>query len=195
MAWATPETTPGPIPTMATPSELSVITTQLADGRGPGDWQRDTVERPLAIDRIKVGFDAFLAQMTAILDRAESAKMTEFQLEEIHVVAEVGADGDWKLIGGATAAVQGGVRLTLRRRHTLETADLVRSFNGTKQSEELSDNIQRTSVSTKPADQEHPVRNSLATRDADQSSPVLLRHLGAVPTFETNVPLPVISVT
>src|SRR5262245_7313153 len=124
---------------MAESTELKVITTQLQDRRGAGEWERENIERSIEVGAIKNGFEVFLGQVKTFLEKSSTLTHPEFQLDEVSLMAEVSPEGEFKLIGSATPNSQGGIRLTLRRRHTLDTADLIRLFVGTQDKNVVSD--------------------------------------------------------
>jgi hypothetical protein len=162
---------------MAAPDTINVITTQLAAGRGPDQWDRRTVERPTPVADLKAGYDAFLLQVHAILKDSKCARLEEFQLEEVTFTAEIDPNGAFKLVGTGAAETVGGVRFTLKRRHTPETADLVRLLVGTKSTDD-------------PAETRFDSNDYV--RGEKDGKPVRVEVTGTVPVAEQNLPLPVV---
>lgn len=167
---------------MAAADTLNVVTTQLAAGRGPDQWDRRTVERPTPVADLKAGYDAFLLQVRTILKDTNQARLDradEFQLEEVSFTAEIDPNGVFKLVGTGAAEAVGGVRFTLRRRHTPATADLVRLLVGTESTDEPG---------------ETRFESNDYVRGEDDGEPVRVEVTGTVPVAEQNLPLPVVGV-
>lgn len=155
---------------------LHVVSTQLKQKRPAGEWDRDTLERPIDITRIGAGLNTFLKQMTEIFKMSEKCEgLGEFQLEEISFSAEVSVDGDFRLVGTGASHVAGGMRFSLKRKHRPDNADIMRQIVGTESNSDVGDNKFRSRVV-----------------DAEGNSPVTVKVVNPVQTFETNVPLPVV---
>jgi hypothetical protein len=162
---------------VATPDPLRVIASQLADGRGPGEWDRRVVETQLPTQAVRDGLLRFLGQIQEIVQITGGKKLGDFQLEELSFAAEVGPDGEFKLIGTGAAEVAAGIRFTVRRKHQTDTADLVRLLVGTEPDDDVTKNR---------------FKESSYVRGEADGQPVEVHVTGTVPTFETNVPLPVV---
>ena len=105
-------------------SNINIVTTTLQGGREPGAWQRVLVEKPLDADALKTKFKAFVDMLEGIFDDSGlSAVVTksDFLLDELNFLAEIGPDGDFRLRGDCSDHT-GGVRLVLRRRRTNQNA-------------------------------------------------------------------------
>lgn len=163
---------------MAAPDTINVITTQLAASREPDRWDRRTVEKTIPVANVTTGFTNFLEQVQQMLT-VNSPTLGEFQLEEVSFAAEVSPDGQFRLVGTGAAEVAGGFRFTLKRKHTMATADLVRLLVGTEPTDTVKDN--------KFEAQEY-------VRGEDNGKPVEVHVTGTVPVFENNVPLPVVGI-
>src|SRR5262245_52456010 len=155
---------------------IHIIASQLCAGRGPDEWTRRLVERPVPITTVQSNLDAFVKQVEKMLVLS-CEKLGEFQLEEATFNVEMSPDGTFKLLGSNSAEISGGVRITLRRRHTVNTVDMVRHLVGTEPDDDAKNNL---------------MRNHLTTRGGDP--PVRVRVEGIVPVAEQNLPLPVIEV-
>lgn len=108
---------------MATPTELRVLTSQLEEGRAPGDWTRRTVERDVGIAPLKANFADFLQGVHQVFFQTLGEE-AEFLLDEIRVGVDFDANGTFRLLGGSEIAHGGGLQLVLRRRRTENTADV-----------------------------------------------------------------------
>jgi hypothetical protein len=73
--------------------------------------------------------------------------------------------------------VAAGIRFTVRRKHQTDTADLVRLLVGTEPDDDVTKNR---------------FKESSYVRGEADGKPVEVHVTGTVPTFETNVPLPVV---
>jgi hypothetical protein len=170
-------------------ANIRLITTNLVAGRGPGEWTREVIEASVSTDQIKAGMQTLLTQMAAMfrIDPAADPttgdtptvhdKLGAIQLEEVSFSAEIGGDGQFKLVGTNNPAVAGGIRFTMKRKHTTTTADLVRHLIGTEPKDDVSEN---------------KLRSHLTTLGSDP--PVRVRVEGVVPVAEQNLPLPVVGV-
>jgi hypothetical protein len=106
-------------------SNIHVVTTTLKGNREPGSWDRVQVEKPLDGATLKAKFRTFVAYLEGLFDDADLSqglRPSEFLLDEITFVAEVGPDGDFRLRGDCEGGA-GGVRIVLRRRRTNKNAD------------------------------------------------------------------------
>lgn len=157
--------------------DLHIITTQLAAGREPDRWERRVVEKPLDPAKVGANLATFIGQIKTMFSVAEGKQLGEFQLEELSFAAELGPDGDFRLVGTGAAEVAGGIRFTLKRKHTLETMDFLRILVGTEPKDA-------------PKDNEMKVKDYV--RGESDGSPVEVHVTGTVPVFENNVPLPVV---
>jgi len=98
------------------PPVLTVITTGKTPGmRGTDEAARKIVEKGIPLDKLHEGFTHFLESIQHIVD-AEQPKVGDFLLEEITFSAEIGADGEFKLLGaGVGISATSGIAFTLRR--------------------------------------------------------------------------------
>jgi hypothetical protein len=174
---------------MDDPTNIRLITTNLVAGRGPGEWTREVIEASVSTEQIKAGMNTLLVQMAAMFridpgsdptigDTPTSVdKLGAIQLEEVSFSAEIGGDGQFKLVGTNNPSVAGGIRFTMKRKHIAETADLVRHLIGTEVVTEVKDN---------------KLRSHLTTLDGDPA--VRVKVEGVVPVAEQNLPLPVVGI-
>lgn len=101
-----------PIPT------LTVVTSQEVSSklRKPGDPIRKLTEEGVPLDLLQESYTRFLDSMRAIFEKGEG-RVGDFRLEEITFSAEIGANGEFKLLGtGAGISANSGVTFTLRRK-------------------------------------------------------------------------------
>jgi hypothetical protein len=125
------------------PDTLNVITTALAGGRGPDDWQRRRVEKDVLVTALTSGIDRFVDQMRAMALQAlakgrtlqgddqqpdNADKHEELLLDEMVFHAEVSPEGEFKLLGSGVEMGEGGVKFVWRRKHIFGTAGLSKAL-------------------------------------------------------------------
>jgi hypothetical protein len=96
---------------------MKIVTTEQGGGamRGFDDQARKIVERSVAIEALRDGFTRFLGELRQVVT-ADSPRVGEFVLEEITFSAEIGADGEFKLLGsGVGISASSAVSFVLRR--------------------------------------------------------------------------------
>lgn len=97
---------------------LTVITSSpapRATTRGAADQARKLVEEGIPLDRLQQNFRRFLQSLQQIVG-VEGGRVGSFALEEITFSAEIGTDGEFKLLGaGVGVSASSGVSFTLRR--------------------------------------------------------------------------------
>jgi len=94
---------------------LTVVTTKPSKLRGAREEAQKLLEQSIPIDKLKQSFAQFLNGLHQIVEVQES-QTGEFVLEEITFSAEIGAEGDFKLLGtGVGVSATSGVSFTLRR--------------------------------------------------------------------------------
>jgi hypothetical protein len=108
---------------MPTPTEVRVLTTQLAEERNADDWRRRTIERDVPVSVIQQNFAAFLQVLHAVFFQNVPEK-EDLLLDEVHVSAQMDAGGAFRLVSGDAASHGGGVTMILRRRRKELTADV-----------------------------------------------------------------------
>jgi hypothetical protein len=120
-----------------------VITTALAGGRAPDDWQRRRVEKDVRVSDLTEGVDRFVGQMRSMVLKAlekgrtlqgddekpdNADKLEEVILDEMVFHAEVSPEGEFKLLGSGVEMAEGGVKFVWRRKHIFGTADLSKTL-------------------------------------------------------------------
>jgi hypothetical protein len=97
---------------------LTVVTsTTVPSGRrGMEDEVRKLVESGVGIDTLRQNFNRFLQSVQAIID-VEQDQVSGFELNAISFCAEIGANGDFKLLGtGVGMLARSGITFTLNRK-------------------------------------------------------------------------------
>jgi hypothetical protein len=83
---------------------------------------RRIVEAAVPLDQLKGNFDAFIDALQDIVG-AGQRRVGEYALEEVSFNAEIGANGELKLLGsGIELSAGAGVTFTLRRRPEAPTS-------------------------------------------------------------------------
>lgn len=96
---------------------MKIVTTDQpgAAMRGFDDQARKVVERSVAPEALREGFRAFLGELRQVVT-TDSPRVGDFVLEEITFSAEIGANGEFKLLGtGVGLSASSAVSFTLRR--------------------------------------------------------------------------------
>ena|SRR5215211_2364864 len=96
-------------------TSLTIVTTATSSMRGKASNEvRRLTEMNLPLDKLQENFTRFLRSLQQMVD-AEQARVGDFVLEEIAFRAEIGLDGEFKLLGtGVGATASSGVTFTLR---------------------------------------------------------------------------------
>jgi hypothetical protein len=96
-------------------TSLTVVTTTPSTMRGDDNEQvRRLAEKKLPLDTLQQSFTQFLQSLQQMV-AVEQARAGNFVLEEIAFRAEIGVDGEFKLLGtGVGASATSGVTFTLR---------------------------------------------------------------------------------
>src|SRR5687767_5212142 len=96
---------------------MKLVTTDVpgAATRGFDDQTRKIVERSVAIEALRDGFTSFLGELQKIVT-ADATRVGDFMLAEITFSAEIGANGEFKLLGtGVGISASSAVSFVLRR--------------------------------------------------------------------------------
>lgn len=104
--------------TEETTATLTIVTsTEIKSKlRKPGDPLRKLAEEGIPLDQLQQSYNRFLDSMRAIFEQG-AGRVGDFVLEEITFSAEIGANGEFKLLGtGAGISANSGVTFTLRRK-------------------------------------------------------------------------------
>jgi hypothetical protein len=94
-----------------------------ADAPAPGvrgfDGQaRKVIERSVSVEALRDGFTRFLGELRQIVS-ADATRVGDFALEEISFSAEIGAEGEFKLLGsGVGLSASSAVTFVLKRQPT-----------------------------------------------------------------------------
>jgi hypothetical protein len=97
-------------------AELTIVTTEAESGRrGTGDSVRRIVESRVSVEVLQANLGGFVETIRDLLDR-QATRAGAFELDEVALSVEIGADGELKLLG-AGVGVHGssGIQLTWRR--------------------------------------------------------------------------------
>ena len=96
---------------------ITIVTTDAASGRRDrGDHVRRIVESSVSADKLEANLTRFLATLAGVLE-TRATRSGDFELDEVGFSAEIGADGDFKLLGtGVGVSASSAVTLTWRRR-------------------------------------------------------------------------------
>ncbi len=97
--------------------EITIVTTDVpAARRDRDDKVRRVVESTIATDQLHANLDRFLDTLGRLL-QARRTRSGDFELDEVAFTAEIGADGEFKLLGaGVGVSASSGVTFTWRRR-------------------------------------------------------------------------------
>lgn len=83
--------------------------------RGGDEKVRKVVESAIEVDTLQRNFRAFLENLRAVL-AVEDGRVGDLILDEITFSVEIGADGEFKLLGtGVSASASSSLTFTLRR--------------------------------------------------------------------------------
>ena len=96
--------------------DLTIVTTEGSSGRRDrGDAVRRVVESTVSVERLNENLGRFLDTLGELL-AAGRTSAGEFELEEIGFAAEIGANGEFKLLGtGVGVTGSSAVTFTWRR--------------------------------------------------------------------------------
>lgn len=96
--------------------ELIIVTTEPPSGRRDrGDAVRRVVESSVSLESLQGNLERFVGALGDLL-AAGSASAGEFELEEVGFSAEIGANGEFKLLGtGVGVSGSSAVSFTWRR--------------------------------------------------------------------------------
>jgi hypothetical protein len=110
---------------MSDGSELIIVTTEGPSGRRDrGDAVRRVVESSVTLDSLRGNLERFVGALGDLL-AAERSDAGEFTLEEVGFSAEIGANGEFKLLGTGVG-VTGSSAVTFTWRRTRSGADAPR---------------------------------------------------------------------
>jgi hypothetical protein len=105
---------------MSDQETLTVVTTVPSKLRGDNDQARDLLEKAIPLDTLQKNFASFLDRLQQIVALGQD-HAGEFLLGEIEFSAEVGGNGEFKLLGsGVGVSVNSAITFTLRKRHSAE---------------------------------------------------------------------------
>jgi hypothetical protein len=98
---------------------ITIVTTDAASGRRDrGDHVRRVVESTVSAERLQANLTRFVDALAGLLEARET-RSGAFELDEVGFSAEIGADGEFKLLGaGVGVSASSAVTLTWRRRAT-----------------------------------------------------------------------------
>ena len=83
--------------------------------RGAKDEARKLIEEGIPVEKLQRGFTKFMDGLAEIVKGGYN-KVGDFALDEITFSAEIGADGEFKLLGtGVGVTANSGVSFTLHR--------------------------------------------------------------------------------
>jgi len=83
--------------------------------RGAKDEARRLIEEGIPLDKLQHGFARFMEGLRMIVC-ADQSEVGEFTLAEISFRAEIGSEGEFKLLGtGVGISTSSGVTFTLRK--------------------------------------------------------------------------------
>jgi hypothetical protein len=96
---------------------ITIVTTDApSTRRDRGDNVRRVVESTVSAEQLQTNLVRFIDTLGALL-RAGDTRAGEFELDEVGFSAEIGADGDFKLLGtGVGVSASSAVTFTWRRR-------------------------------------------------------------------------------
>ena len=97
--------------------ELTIVTAETVTGRrGVGEPVRRIVENRVSVEHLQAKLAEFLAAVRAMLAE-QSTRAGAFELDEIAFAAEIGASGEFKVLGSGIA-VEGSSAITLTWRRS-----------------------------------------------------------------------------
>jgi hypothetical protein len=102
---------------MSDGAELIIVTTEAPAGRrGGGDSVRRVVESSVSLESLRGNLERFVGALGELLATGRSASVGEFELDEVAFGAEIGASGEFKLLGtGVGVTGSSAVTFTWRR--------------------------------------------------------------------------------
>lgn len=105
------------MPNENTPQLIVVRTTQTQSTtmRGVKEEARRLIEDGIPVDKLQQGYARFMDGVRAIISSGNS-EVGQFNLEEVSFSAEIGAEGEFKLLGtGVGVSASSGITFVLRR--------------------------------------------------------------------------------
>ena len=98
-------------------SELIVVTTEPPSGRRDrGDAVRRVVESTVSLEHLQANLERFVGTLGGLLAAGSASAAGGFELEEVGFSAEIGANGEFKLLGtGVGVTGSSAVTFTWRR--------------------------------------------------------------------------------
>jgi hypothetical protein len=101
--------------------KLVTTTTTTSGRRGAQEEVRKLIETGVGLDLLRQNFARFLENVQAVIDAGQD-QAGDFVLDEITFSAEIGADGEFKLLGtGFGVTASSGITFTLRRKLSEKT--------------------------------------------------------------------------
>ncbi|MDA0165326.1 hypothetical protein OM076_33970 [Solirubrobacter ginsenosidimutans] len=92
-----------------------VVTTESTDGMR-GEPVRKVVEKAMSVETLKSSLDRFLGSLRDLVEH-QTPRQGAFVLDEITFSAEIGAEGEFKLLGsGVTVSSTSSIDFVMRRR-------------------------------------------------------------------------------
>jgi hypothetical protein len=102
---------------MADEATITIVTTDaLSARRDRGENVRRVVESSVSHDQLQQALTRFIDTLAGLLQAGET-RSGDFELDEVGFSAEIGADGEFKLLGtGVGVSASSAVTFTWRRR-------------------------------------------------------------------------------
>ena len=102
---------------------LTVVTATELKMRSAGDPLHKLADKGIALDTLRENFQRFLSNLEQIFLEVGQGRVGDFVLEEVTFSAEIGTNGEFKLVGtGVGISASSGVTFTLRRQSAHQTA-------------------------------------------------------------------------
>ena len=105
-------------PTGRNDKTLKLLTTSTSTSgrRGVQEEVRKLIETDVGLDLLRQNFIRFLQSVQAVMDTGQD-QVGDFVLDQITFSAEIGADGEFKLLGtGFGVSASSGITFSLRKR-------------------------------------------------------------------------------
>ena len=100
--------------------QVTVVTASAAPQstmRGAKEEARKLIEEGIPLDRLQRGFKAFMESLRQIVTGGDGQQVGDFVLDEITFSAEIGADGEFKLLGtGVGVSASSAISFKLSRK-------------------------------------------------------------------------------